>query len=344
VRVLGAFGLLVLFHIVIFGFMAVTASIGFMVRLGIAFLAIKMIPEFSRRYVSVMYVLSIISFVFFIPDLLGMGGDMRGLFAGMRIPLQNIEYFHIGLYDLRAAYDGSIRNTGMFWEPGAFAGYLVLALFFLISDGQALSRQGLVLIAATLTTQSTTGYLALLVLVIFYVFKEVWGKNTAVRWVVLPLLLVVLITGSFSLFSQVSFLSEKITSQIESARLGEGTSRINRFGNFLYDIKWIADSPLIGWSATPETRFSKDSEVSDLVAGQGNGLTGFAIKFGLIGLVLFLGFFAYNTKRISGSSQTALFGVVVVCVLLNGEQFLGFPLFLSLMFLQRVEPFREHYS
>jgi hypothetical protein len=336
VRVFGAFGLLTITHVVIFGSMAVTASIGFMVRLSIALLAIKMIPQFSRRYVSVLYVLSIISLMFFIPTFLGI--DMQGLFAGMRMPLKDIDIFHVGLHNLRVEYGITSRNMGMFWEPGAYAGYLILALFFLIRDGRMLSRQGWVLIATVLTTRSTTGYLALMVLVIFYVYEEGWNNNRAFRWIGLPLLLVMIVTGIFTLFGQVEFLGEKIAGQLESARIGEYESRTNRFGNFLYDLKWITDSPLIGWSANPETRLSYDSDVLDLVSGQGNGLTGFAIKFGLIGLGLFIGFFSYMTKCISGSSRIAMFGVIVVCVLLNGEQFLNFPLFLSLMFFPQVEP------
>ena len=125
--------------------------------------------------------------------------------------------------------------------------------------------------------------------------------------------------------------------QVASAIAHDEASRVNRVGNLIYDLEWIADKPALGWSATPETRLSNDSETAELVAGQGNGLTGFAVKFGLVGLFIFLAFFAYGTRRISGSLSTTLFGIVVVCVLLNGEQFLGFPLFLTLMFVPRIK-------
>lgn len=337
VLIFGLFALIALTHVISFGAMVFAASMGFLIKLGIAMLAVRLIPEFPHRYVSVMYVLSITSFVFFIP--LYFGVDMRSLFSEVRapLPLESIHY-HIGIYNLRGEYDGSVRNMGMFWEAGAFAGFLILALFLLIRDGQLkaiYSKQGWVLIAALLSTQSTTGYIAFLVLAVFYVYSMNWIKNVAVKWVVFILSTLVLLYGALLLFSHISFLGEKITAQIQSATLLDESSRINRIGNFIYDKKWIVDRPIFGWSANPETRLTIDPEVLDLVAGQGNGLTGFTIKFGLFGIALFVLFFAYSTHRISGSLQVVMFGVAIVGLLLNGEQFLNFPMFLSLMFLPK---------
>ncbi len=329
--IVGTFVLLVALHAIIFGTLVVSASLGFLIKLVIALLSIRLIPEFSRRYVSVIYLLSIISLVFFIP--LSFGVNMQELMAEMRLPVN--DHFHIGIYNLREEFDGSIRNMGMFWEPGAFAGYLILALFFLIRDRNyhtVLSTKGLVIIVTLLSTQSTTGYVAFMVLVILYSFEANWMRSRFGKWILIPLFPIVFISFSLVIFSQASFLSEKITNQIKSASYREDASRINRFGNFLYDVEWIAERPIIGWSANPETRASSNPEVLDLVAGQGNGLTGFTVRFGLIGLILFLGLFANNTRRIAGA-RIAAFGGGVVCILLTGEQFLNFPIFLTLMFL-----------
>lgn len=331
--VLVLFILLMFAHVLIFGLMVIPASLGFLIKLGIALLAVRLIPDYPRKYVSVMYALACMSLVFYIPVQLGI--DLAGILSPIRIPLPYTDVIHIGIHNFHVP-DERGRNCGMFWEPGAFAGYLILALFFLVRGGQnkaVLSMKSLVLIATLLTTQSTTGYLAFLVLVVFYLSNASWIKSTTVKWVVLPLFLVIFISVVFVVFSQVSFLGQKINAQIESATAENDASRIGRIGNFLYDIEWIADKPVLGWSATPETRFSKDTEVADLVIGQGNGLTGFAVKFGLVGLFIFIGFFAYSTRQVTGSLSASLFGLVIVCALLNGEQFLGFPMFLSLMFV-----------
>jgi hypothetical protein len=171
-----------------------------------------------------------------------------------------------------------------------------------------------------------------MVLTVFYVYNAGWVKGMLVKMLVLPSFIVVLALGAYVAINEVSFLGEKINTQVESASARDDASRINRVGNFLYDLEWIANRPVLGWSANPETRFSIDPDVAELIAGQGNGLTGFAVKFGLVGLVIFIGSFAYITRRVTGSLLASLFGIVMVCVLLNGEQFLGFPMFLSLMF------------
>lgn len=335
--VLALFALLVTAHMAIFGSMVVNATLGFLIKLSIALLAVKMIPEFSRRYVSVMYVLSLISFFFWVPMYLGV--DMRGEFSSMRIPSpEDSFHYHIGIYNLREEWDGSIRNMGMFWEPGAFAGYLMLALFFLVRDGElnaVLSKQGLALTVALLSTQSTTGYLAFMVFALFCVYRAGLARAMLVKILILPTLVSALAIGAYMSLNKIPFLGEKINQQFASAAIGDDASRINRIGNLLYDLDWILDRPIVGWSANPATRYAVDQDVATLVSGQGNGLTGFTVKFGLVGLASFIWFFAYTTTQLAGSLPTTVLGVVVVCMLLTGEQFLGFPMFLSLMFLPK---------
>lgn len=335
VLVFALFVLLTLTHVLSFGSMVVVASLGFLIKLGIALLAVRLIPDYPRKYVSVMYALACMSLVFYIPVQLGI--DLAGILSPIRIPLPYTDVIHIGIHNFHVP-DERGRNCGMFWEPGAFAGYLILALFFLVRGGQnkaVLSKQGLVLIAALLSTQSTTGYLAFMVLIVFYVYNADLIKGKKSKMLVLPAFIVVLVGGAYVAMNEVSFLGKKINEQIASASAHNDTSRINRFGNFMYDMEAIADKPLLGWSATPETRLSIDPEVADLIAGQGNGLTGFAIRFGLVGLFIFIGFFAYSTRRVTGSLSVSLFGILIVCILLNGEQFLGYPMFLTLMFVSQ---------
>lgn len=337
--ILGFFALILIVHIANYGVMVAGASFGFLVRLSIAFLAVKLISEYPRRYVTVMYVLSLVSFVFFIPLYLGI--DMRNLLATVRvsIPLDDVAYQVFGLHNLREEYyDVGVRNMGMFWEPGAFAGYLILAIFIVVRDNLNnlfMSKKGLVLIVALLSTQSSTGYLGFLVVIVFYAFKMGWFKRQIAKLVIAPIFFVIFTLGVSVLFNQVSFLGEKINASIEQTAVRDDASRLNRFGNFIYDQKWIIDKPILGWSANPATRFSIDPELVELIQGQGNGLTGFAVKFGLVGLLLYIGLIAYNTWSITGSKVDAFFCVFIICTLLNGEQFLNFPVFLSLMFLSR---------
>jgi hypothetical protein len=333
--VFALFAFLTLGHLLSFGSIVIPASLGLLIRLSIALLAVRLISDFRRRYVTVIYFLSLVSLMFWLPTVIGI--DMQSLLSALRVPTE-AGGFHIGIHNFKDEYGVGVRNMGMFWEPGAFAGYLALALFFMIGSGQNKGSQkmrALVVIAALLSTQSTTGYIALAVLATFYAHDIKMVKDKMMRLVVFSVVFLALGGGAYLASTQVSFLGEKISEQIKLTFAEDGASRINRFGNLLYDLEWIAERPGLGWSANPETRLSADSEVVDLIARQGNGLSGFAVKFGLVGLVVFVGFFVKTTRRISGSWAVALFGVTVVFVLLNGEQFLNFPIFFTLMFAPR---------
>ena len=335
ILVLILFGLLTLTHLLNFGSITILASLGVLVRLSIALLAVRLIPDFQRRYIIVIYFLSLISLFFWVPLFFGI--DLQKMLSVFQLPL-GVNQFHIGIFNLRKEYDGSIRNMGMFWEPGAFSGYLILALFFLVrfgKSGDVLSKHSLVLAVTLLSTQSTTGYIAFMMLAVSLMYNAGIVKDKLLNLLIFPTIIGALVGISYATTTQVSFLGEKINSQFKSAAMRDDPSRINRFGNFLYDLEWIEKRPVFGWSANPATRLSIDREVRDLVAVQGNGLTGFAVRFGLIGLLSFIGFLAYATKRVTGSTAASFFSVVIICILLNGEQFLGFPIFLSLMFIPR---------
>lgn len=334
---------LVLAHLLIYGLIVVNASLGFLIKLSIALLAVRIIPDFQRRCIRIMVILSSISLILFIPSILNV--NLTELLSAFKLPLSG--YYHIGLYNLRTEEDGTLRNSGMFWEPGAFAGYLILALLFLMSNISAYTyadkrKYSFILVTTLLSTQSTSGYLALVIMLTFVMLKFNIIKNKSLKILIIPFILLTFAAVFYVAFDKFSFLGEKISDQILEVLQGEDTGRINRFGNFLYDWEWISERPIFGWSATPVTRQSFDSEVLDLIAVQGNGLTGFVVKFGLFGFFSFLWFFSKATRYVSKSAAVQWFGVGLICLLLNGEQFLSYPLFLSLMFLPNVNHINHH--
>lgn len=333
--ILISFLLIMLTHFLIFGVMVLAASLGYYLKICIAMLAVKSIPNFSQRYIRVIYILSMISLVFFIPTILGV--NIESLFSVIRLPLSG-EINHIGLYNIPLSSRSTIRNAGMFWEPGAFAGYLIIALFLLVRDGNnsnIFSKQGGVLTITLLSTQSTTGYIAFMAIVIFILYTSNFIKNKTIKWVTYVSLFALLFPVLSFIYNTSDFLGDKITNQYEAALSSTDASRITRFGNFLYDIKWIKNRPLLGWGANPATRLKFDAEAVDLVSGQGNGLTGFTVRFGIAGLLIYIGFLFQATRKLSNSTVVSIFGILIICLLLNGEQFLNFPMFYTLIFIPR---------
>lgn len=71
------------------------------------------------------------------------------------------------------------RNTGMFWEPGAFQSFICLALLFEVDRDDLRIKNIFILILTLITTYSTTGYIGLmLILTYWYVNK---GTNMKVK-------------------------------------------------------------------------------------------------------------------------------------------------------------------
>ena len=325
------FGLISLVHLLTFGASVLPASLGFLLKVAAAMLIVRTVKDFPNMYVRLMYVLAIISLVFFIPQVV-LGDVLRSYVEVVAIPYSP-STLHIGLHNFNPEVF-VYRNSGFFWEPSAYAGYLMLALIFSVGreirSGKrlGLNKISLVLLVALLTTQSTTGYMALMIFAIAFVYFR-YGLRYVGRMLIVS---AVLLSIAYGAFKTLPFLAEKIEGQFEKAVYRESGSEMGRFGNALYDLESIKQRPLFGWSPYIETRSIVDTTVSDWAAGQGNGLTGLVVRFGFAGLLLYV-LLAFRTFfKLYGHVGYSVTSVVVVLMLLMGEQFLNFPLFMTLMF------------
>lgn len=330
-RVLGLFATLGVLHLLTYGSVTISATLGFLLKLGAALLLVRFVPNSSALYVKVMVMLAVVSLAFFVPHVLT-GYALRDAMAWAAIPYRP-EVVHIGLHNFHLLSE-THRNSGMFWEPGAFAGYLLLAIIMEVAHQAGvrnhihMNRTLIVLGLTLLTTQSSTGYIALVVFSLGAIVAK-YGIRYLGR---LSLAGALLATVAGVAFLDLPFLSEKVLYQYESTLGGRVGHEINRIGNAKYDWDFIMRRPIIGWSATPETRSVVDPDIGDLVAGQGNGLTGFAVRFGLVGLLCYVGFVFGRLKQEAQSTLIAIAGTIAILMLLVGEQYLNFPVFLSLMF------------
>lgn len=132
---------------------------------------------------------------------------------------------------------GFPRNCGPFWEPGMFAVYISLALFYNIFIQPIKDRYcNMILIITLITTFSTGGYIAGAYLFALYGIN----KHTSIH---IKILLIVSLITLIAYISQLEFIGEKTSQQFSNATYG---SDISRFGAFITQIKMIANSPWIG--------------------------------------------------------------------------------------------------
>lgn len=284
--------------------------------------------------------MAIVSLIFYIPMMLvpplqGFLLQIASFFEIFNIAgssLHTIVFYNIHLYHLE-----NFRNSGPFWEPGAFAGYLTLAfMFILIMNQKKFKRKGIVILIVILTTLSTTAILALFIFSFFIFYKRI--KNVLFRNVVIAFVVGI---GYYAYF-QLDFLGAKIESQIERANSGADLyledTNTQRFLNILRDMNDFKGHELVGRGSHPITRYEYQMEGRQI---RTVGLTDILVRMGAVffALMMFLLYRSicslvdfYNTE-----TKLMCFATFIsVLVLLMSETYFQFPIFWSLLFLQLV--------
>jgi hypothetical protein len=146
-------------------------------------------------------------------------------------------------------------------------------------------------------------------------------------------LLILIIILSTHLFSEFDFLKNKINLQIEASQYQFKSYQSNRIGNFLYDLDFIKINPIYGLSANIDVRNLYDPLAREIFFNQGNALSGFTVRFGLVGIFTILSFFSYVAFKSTKSYSITFVSLILLCCLLFSEKYLNFPLFFILFFL-----------
>jgi len=188
------------------------------------------------------------------------------------------------------------RNCGFAWEPGAFSSYLAIGIFinlFLVKRDEASKKRFWVLLLAILSTMSTTGYVILSLIMIFYLINRDFKKIL----LMFPVAVIVLI-----LFFSLPFMKDKI---IELVREPEGLDEMvwqsygressmtpQRFSSLIITLIDFKNNPIFGIAAHSEAQWTQQtgSNIST-ITGIGNLMA----QFGLAGLIPFL-FFLYRSS------------------------------------------------
>jgi hypothetical protein len=181
------------------------------------------------------------------------------------------------------------RNSGFAQEPGSFAIYLCLAIFInlFFTKSDKLSKQRFwLLVVALISTQSTTGYVIFMVIIVYYIMNENLNKML----LLLPVALVALIYVSTLPFMRdkiVGLINETndLDMMVESTIGREEASTPQRFTSFMITFVDFKKTPILGlgpdgeksWTNRIGARISPISGIGNLMA-----------QFGIIGLFFFI--------------------------------------------------------
>ena len=264
---------------------SVMGSLNFMAKMVAAiFMAAMLRERLPEVYLKTMTFVCVISLVFYSLNLMGISFPALVQISGKG---DNLIIYNQQLDDNDIT--GLLRNPGMFWEPGAFAGYIMVAFMLFIGRLDEMwiyyRKSVLILLIALLTTMSTTGYIVMGVMLVLFSFKVI--RNNVFSTFTVALLLI----GFVYLYSNTDFMGEKISSQFEYARTQtEYEINYSRFGTIVFDWQYIKLHPLFGNGLMSETRFSLHTKSFDFEELQafGNGFTGIIASMGLVFFIVFL--------------------------------------------------------
>lgn len=183
--------------------------------------------KFTKYYSNIIYFFSIVSLISFVYNhifgvlpYINLGAGMDGG-AGFRVS----SIIYTQLYNLNNS-GLTFRNCGPFWEPGAFQGFVNLAILLELLSGNDRNKQWhfrfAVFVITVITTYSTGGYVVLALNLIYYIIT-----NQRLTWNVKVLLLFITSTIAVFLFFNIDFLHNKISG--DNGRLG--TSASDLFSN-----------------------------------------------------------------------------------------------------------------
>jgi hypothetical protein len=233
----------------------------------IPYFAIKIIgPQFPKYYRTVFYYMSIISITFWVLTNTVPGFQMLTYQISLLLfpftPWPIPESMIIYTLELQEVY-GFVRNPGALHEPGAHSVFLVLAIVSeIFVEKKLITKRNLVFFANLITTFSTAGFLAMFVLVTFYIYSS--KRLTAVT----KYFLVISIAGLLTyLFFTLEFLGQKLEEQVQDQTeqaLHEETS--GRFLGARKALIVLYRYPLFGRGLLSATQAEADS---DEAAGYG---------------------------------------------------------------------------
>jgi len=179
------------------------------------------------------------------------------------------------------------RNPGFAWEPGAFATYINVAIFFnLIRNKFRLknNKHFWVFLVALASTFSTTGYSILILFALFYVYNQ----NLVQKVWLVP---IIVLTGM--LLFTLPFMTNKITKEptfttdqmiYYSAKYKNAYSP-QRIQSLQIDIIDFLNHPLIGYGGHDEVKWTKQLGAQIATV---SGIGKIMAQFGIVGIIFFI--------------------------------------------------------
>lgn len=238
---------------------------------------------------------------------------------------------------------GIIRNAGCSWEPGRFAIMVALAIFCnLCQNGIKFRNNKNIwwLIAAVVTTLSTTGYISVIILYIIFLVKKF-----NIKYITICIMIIPIIYG----LMQLNFMGDKISSRLSEAqditRLeeqfawnssqyedGKYRGSLDRFDAMVFEWINFLHDPILGYGRNTSHSYFRTHISSNYVLA--NGLVRTLGSYGIfLGLYFFFILFKSSCKIAEDSNEKRRLGLfILLCLSAISYQILSIPVFTTFWF------------
>ena len=277
---------------------------------------------FARTYTKLVVFLSFSSLIIFFL-ILTFGNSFLSVFP-RTFGLTGVEYYNLFLYVVEAksafyGLDFVSRNNSIFWEPGAFQGFLTLGLILEIYYFKSARKINIfILVAASLSTFSTTGYIVLIIFILFSVLPKYIKKISTGKLLNKDMFIVISGLLVFIVLGPIFFAN--IADKFEQGHY----STFVRIASTLSDFSMFLDSPIYGNGIS---RYSLQiKQVSLQIAGvelggSNNSLTHHLAMFGLLLIIPLLGIYAGFSVKITDNYLHAIVVFVIVLITHSTQDF-----------------------
>lgn len=282
-------------------------------KISIGIFTISLLKDkFIDYYCNIIYFFCIISLIGFLCNSLGyvipyLSAESGEIDGGKIFRVTSIIYTQLYNFD---NYSLTLRNCGPFWEPGAFQGFINLALILEIFTNVERSKQWYVKISvyviSILTTFSTGGYIVLFITLFYSIYS-----STKVDVSYKMIMSVMFFIAFIVIFLSTDFLYQKISA--DNSRLGVGVQDILNANLFsiLFGYGFAAES-------FGESSIKSASSIFNLIRYV--GVSGF--------LLYFLPFVGVTLER-----KRLYFTVIIVLIMMNEPFITTGPFWWSIPFL-----------
>jgi hypothetical protein len=235
------------------------------------------------------------------------------IFSSIHGDIAEASSYNAYIYNVSAK--DNFRNSGMFFEPGRFAIYICIALainLFSFKEG-LLSRKNILFLITLITTFSTTGYVAIGLIIVGLIFQS--QKNILDKILFLILFFVVI-----QFVSNLDFMAEKIIGEINNS------DNYSRFTSVFYHFIYIEKSPWVGFG-----NYLPNLDLSP------NGLSFLILKLGFPFSIVYFFLMHSGSRFLTSKGQQPKYITVLIFVMLLtlafSQTITTEPFYISIMFM-----------